>query len=105
MHQGSVVANSLWQVKGSFFAFAFSCSDTAMGRIPTTKNGSGMTYFVILRDIFSSLSTFCLVVSIVMGVPPNGWMVYHGKYTLVIEHNYGKSQFFMGKFTINGDFP
>ena len=26
-------------------------------------------------------------------------------YPLVNQHNHGKSQFFMGKFTINGDFP
>jgi len=27
------------------------------------------------------------------------------KYPLVNQHNYGKSPFFMGKFTINGDVP
>jgi hypothetical protein len=26
-------------------------------------------------------------------------------YPLVNKHNYGKSPFFMGKSTINGDFP
>ena len=40
---------------------------------------------------------------------PSGYLLHShgidGPYPLVISHGYGKSPFFMGKFTIHGDFP